>query len=147
MTLVEVLVVLALIGVMSGVAALSVGGGRNDEMQRAVDLLSARLALLSEETILTGRPSAFRWNETGYDFMTLEDGDWGPLPRPGLDVRTDLPGGVRILTPPGDFILGGDAVPMEMAPLRLSLGRDDGDASGATILIWDGMSARPEGAG
>ncbi|MES9938241.1 MAG: type II secretion system minor pseudopilin GspH [Sedimenticola sp.] len=75
-TLLELLVVVLIIGLISGLATLSVGSVGNDrrlktEAQRIVN----RFSLAMQESILQGRPVGVTLHPTGYGFLVaLHDG-------------------------------------------------------------------------
>ncbi|MES9857138.1 MAG: type II secretion system minor pseudopilin GspH [Sedimenticola sp.] len=89
-TLIELLVVVFIIGIISGVAVLSVGGvngGRRleTEGQRMGYLFS----LATQESILQGRPVGVTLNDAGYGFVIAGVEEWGELEgEPLLAART-----------------------------------------------------------
>ncbi|MGR3528450.1 MAG: type II secretion system protein [Sulfitobacter sp.] len=82
MTLVEILVVLAIIGVMASVLGLSVSGGTRsaDVLEREATLLSARLERAADSAALNGTPAGFTWDDKSYSFVSLQDGAWAAHP-------------------------------------------------------------------
>lgn len=67
MTLVEIVVALALVGVMAGIAVLSVGAadrgvGSETEARR----LAARIALAADRALIEGQTLNLIWDEQGY---------------------------------------------------------------------------------
>ena len=76
-TLMEILIVLAILGVMTGVAALSLPSAtRTATLRQEADLLAARLGLAAEKSQVSGRPSRFDWSATGYAFREWDGTDW-----------------------------------------------------------------------
>jgi general secretion pathway protein H len=144
-TLVEMLVVLALMGVLAGTAALGLGAlSRGADPRAEAALLAARMRLASEEAVLAGRPAALLWEEGGYRFASLADGAWAPHPRPALSQPRTLPEGLR-LRAEGEaraFAITPAALPAGGEPLRLGL---EGRREAVTVL-WDGASAQVEAA-
>lgn len=70
MTLVEILVVLAIVGVMAGVVVLGVGAGnRGVGVETEANRLADRLRLAADDVLVTRRPLALAFDETGYQFI------------------------------------------------------------------------------
>ena len=127
LTLVEMLVVLAIIGVIAGLSVLAIGSddrGRagSEEARR----LAARLRLAADDVRIDQRSLAFAWDAKGYGFVSWDAkaGKWQPDKAEEL-ARHDLPSGVALaaqpevgrlpITPDGtggaiDVKLGGRAV-------------------------------------
>ncbi len=79
-TLLEVVVVLALIGVILGFARLSVGdGGAGARLEQDARTLAAALRLAREEAVLDGRELGLCLATEGYQFRRLVDRRWLPL--------------------------------------------------------------------
>ena len=77
-TLVELLVVVALIGLIGAVAVLT-APDPNPGLVAEAERFAARLVRAREEAILTGRPVAVELTEAGYGFTRLTQGEWRPL--------------------------------------------------------------------
>jgi len=74
-TLVELMVVIAVIGLLSGAVVLTVGapgGGPGDAAAR----LAGRLAAARDQAILTGQPISAWVSPSGYGFDRFRDGHW-----------------------------------------------------------------------
>ena len=70
MTLVEILVVLAIVGVMAGVVTLGVGlGDRGLGVESEANRLADRLRLASDEVLTTRRPLELAFDAEGYGFV------------------------------------------------------------------------------
>ena len=102
LTLVETLVVLAIIGVVAGLTVLAIGGapsGRaaDDEARR----LAMRLRLAADDVRIDERPLAFAWDEKGYGFVTWDAkaGKWRPDKAEELGHH-DLPQGLTLAATP-----------------------------------------------
>lgn len=79
-TLIEVLIVLVIIGVIVGLAALAFRDNRADELAREAQRLRAVLALASEEAIVKSRELGLRFDADGYRFFVLDDEQvWQPI--------------------------------------------------------------------
>lgn len=95
-TLVELMVVVAIMGVGAGAVVLSLPDPVPHIVKEAENL-AARLSLAREEALLTNRPVALRIVEAGYRFEAFDGENWealdGPLkPRNWPDdVSVDAP--------------------------------------------------------
>lgn len=79
-TLLEMVVVLALIGVILGFARLSLGdGGAGARLEQDARTLAAALRLAQEEAVLDGRELGLCLAAEGYQFRRLVDRRWQPL--------------------------------------------------------------------
>ena len=79
-TLLELVVVLALIGIILGFARLSLGdGGAAARLEHDARTLAAALRLAQEEAVLDEREFGLRLGADGYEFMRLADRHWRPL--------------------------------------------------------------------
>lgn len=141
-TLVEVLVVLALMGIAAGAVGLSLGPAARGTSARAeADLLVARMRRASDEALLAGRPVALAWSDRGYRFMALEDEVWMPHPVPLLGTPKALGGEVVFVgEASGSFAVTEAALPARGAALVLELA-PGGDAAGAVAVTWNGATA------
>ena len=97
LTLVEVLVVLAIIGVMSGVAVFGLGGAsRGATVQAEAQRLAASVQLASDEALVTDRRLALRWDGRGYSFVQWNGGEWQPHQAESLGARHELPAAMEL---------------------------------------------------
>ncbi|MGI3130033.1 GspH/FimT family protein [Halopseudomonas pachastrellae] len=89
-TLIEVLVVLVLIGVIAGLATLSLGNGAERELRKETDRLAAVLKLARDELLISGgNERALGLRRNGYsllDLVLLDDAtrEWQPVQDPQL---------------------------------------------------------------
>lgn len=93
-TLVELMVVVALIGLLAGAVVLTVsspGAGPNEAASR----LAARLAAARDEAILTARPISAWVSPSGYGFDQLRGGHWQPMSEKPL-ATADWPKGIDV---------------------------------------------------
>lgn len=139
LTLVEMLVVLAIIGVMAGVTVLAVGtGGGGVRAEAEARRLAARLQLAADETMVTDRAIAFAPEADGYSFITWDTAAraWRPDPIAELGERHALPGGMKLATD-----IGARALPIGAdgagGPMRARL--TGGDR--AWTIAFDGTGA------
>lgn len=96
MTLVEVLVTLAIVGVMATMVLLGLGAsGAELTVATEANRLKDRLGFAVDEGLVTRRPIALSWDERGYRFVTQgPDGRWTPDSHALLADRHDLPRGM-----------------------------------------------------
>ena len=141
LSLVEVLVALAIMGIMMGVTVLSLGmldrGNRGEaEAMRLAD----RLRLASDDALLSSTLLALVWNERGYAFLRWDAAAerWQESPLPLLGARHTLPPAVRLEranvagNPP---VLISSDLPSPPVELRLSGG------GGRWAVTFDGLDA------
>lgn len=87
MTLVEIVVALTIVGVMAGIAVLSVGAAdRGAGAETEARRLAARIALAADRALIDGQAINLMWDERGYRFD--ESG-----------VRHELASGLRLAGP------------------------------------------------
>lgn len=77
-TLVELLMVVAIIGLAAGAVVLSVPDPRPSAAQEA-ERFAARLTRAREEAVLTNRPVAVEATPEGYGFSSFDGVQWSPL--------------------------------------------------------------------
>ena len=96
MTLVEMLVVLAIIAIIAGTVSLSLGSGRGLGGQVEARRLAARLQLAADQTMITDDAIALTVRPGGYAFVAWDRtrGKWIPETDPALGERHDLPPGL-----------------------------------------------------
>lgn len=137
LTLVEMLVVLALIGIVSGMAlAILRPDAPGRKLVAEADLLAARLALAADEALVTGQPLAMAWLADGYAFEQWDDETgWRAADLPQLAVRHEFSGGIAVSEAEGRVMIqpAGDGPAVQ-------LGLQSG---GQTLLVvFDGLTAR-----
>ena len=92
-TLIEILVVLAVIGVAAGATMLGLNAtDRNTRAEAEAIRLARNLSLGVDEALLNGTPLALMWDAGGYSFIawSAADENWGPANGAGLSARHDL---------------------------------------------------------
>ncbi|WP_303718659.1 type II secretion system minor pseudopilin GspH [Brevundimonas naejangsanensis] len=77
-TLVELMVVIAIIGVAAGAVVLSMPDPRPTLAVEA-ERFAARLTLAREEAVMTNRPVALHFDAAGYGFESFDGAAWTPL--------------------------------------------------------------------
>lgn len=79
-TLVELLVVLAVIGIMLGLVSLSIAPDRQAQLKRDAERLETLFALAAEEAQLSSHAIAWRGDASGYAFFRRDGDGWRPMP-------------------------------------------------------------------
>jgi general secretion pathway protein H len=96
MTLVEIMVVLAIVGIMAGVVTLGVGlGDRGLGVESEANRLADRLRLAADDVLVTRRPLALAFDGEGYVFVRGDAAATGVID--ALAERHALPAGVRMV--------------------------------------------------
>lgn len=96
-TLLEVLVVVALISIIVGFVVLSIGdGGKTQLLEQNAKRLASLLKLVSEEAILTNQEFALAVTEEGYEFQILDGKDWAAIADDPILRARQLESGMRI---------------------------------------------------
>ena len=90
-TLVELLMVVAIIGLAAGAVVLSVPDPRPSVAQDA-ERFAARLSRARDEAILSNRPVAVETTPAGYGFTVFDGAAWSPLSDGPFGPETWTPG-------------------------------------------------------
>ena len=99
LTLVEVMIVLALVGVTAAAAVLGLGGAdRGLRVEAEAGRLASRLRLAADEAMITEQAIALSWDARSYGFVTAGPGGtgWRPSPVQALGERHVLPTGLSL---------------------------------------------------
>jgi len=83
-TLLEMLVVLLIVGIVSGVATLALSRNPRTDLHEQGERLALLFESASDEAQVRGRPLAWEANDRGYAFSESSDGDWRLLRDPML---------------------------------------------------------------
>jgi general secretion pathway protein H len=76
-TLVEILVVLTLIAISAGIVSYALpSGAQARTLDQEAALLTARLNLAAERSLMNGRHYTLDWQAEGYAFQEWQDGAW-----------------------------------------------------------------------
>lgn len=97
-TLVELMVVVAVMGLLAGAVVLSVGSPGSGPAESATRFAS-RLAAARDQAILTGQPISSWVSASGYGFERYRDGHWEALTDKPFD-GDDWEAGTEIGLPP-----------------------------------------------
>ncbi|MFN4160209.1 MAG: prepilin-type N-terminal cleavage/methylation domain-containing protein [Gemmobacter sp.] len=104
LTLVEMLVVLAIIGAAGGAVMFGgIAGGRAERAASEAIRLANHLSLGADEALVTGHLHRLAWDARGYSFERRDPtGDWVAASLPALAMRRDLPASLWIGRPSAD---------------------------------------------
>ncbi len=138
-TLLELLVVIALIGIILTFATLTLGGDRRAErLEEAAERFRQLTRLAAEQAVLRGEEWGLALDEAGYRFLYLEDDGWRPVADPtfrprhwpeGIEARLLLDGQPAALADAAD----GDADAPSPDILLLS----SGELTGFELVLRD----------
>ncbi|WP_229668306.1 prepilin-type N-terminal cleavage/methylation domain-containing protein [Stakelama pacifica] len=96
MTLIEMLIVLAIIGIAAGAVSLGIGAAtRAPSAEAEAHALATRLQAAADDAMLGDRLTALTVRDNGYGFATLEGGKWVPRTDDALAFHR-LPGGMLV---------------------------------------------------
>ena len=141
LTLVEMLIVLAIMAVMAGAVALSIGTGGGRTTEAEARRLASRLELAGDEAMVTGRTIGFAWDRNSYRFVEWKAGRWQDESAPALEPH-GLPAGLAIEGEgKGPIVVGADG---GGNPIALRLASDKG--SNWTVA-FDGVRAQARAGG
>lgn len=102
LTLIETLVVIAIIGIATGATMMGLNGAdRGARAQAEAVRLAQNLSLAVDEALISGEPFQLEWDESGYAFVQwrAEDATWQPADVAGLAARHDVRPPLRITMP------------------------------------------------
>lgn len=96
-TLVEILVVMVIVGIMTGLAVLSVGGNPQRELQKEARRLQMVLRTAADEALLQGREFGFRADRESYRVLEFDavERQWIE-PEHKAFAAHQLPEGIRL---------------------------------------------------
>lgn len=134
-TLVEMMIVLAIIGVSAGVVALSVGSlTRAPSVESEARRLATRLQAAADDAMLGDRTIAFTVEEHGYGFAAVNGSQLAALKDSGLAFHTLPAGMVVTLDAKPPVILGVDGSGQPLSAVVES-------GKQKWIVTYDGMTA------
>lgn len=136
-TLLELVVVLAITGLLLGFAALTIGdGGRRGAMEREAERLKALCELAAQKAILQAQEIGVLFDERGYAFLVFADDQWLPPDGDGVLRRRSLPEGLRLLVATeGSRLFFGQSSAREFTPQVIFF--SSGEISPFEILLAD----------
>lgn len=106
-TLVELMVVVFLMGLLSGIVALSMPPGMSGP-EREAQRLAARLQLAMEEAVVTGDALGFGANSNAYGFFRLRRGQWRAIEDERKFARIAWEPGLSAVIETSGLVLEGD---------------------------------------
>ncbi len=96
-TLVEILVVLLVIGILTGIAVVSLSAlGHAPRSEQVARRLAGLVELASQQAVLTGSRYGLRVDRDGYAFYQRHDGVWQRFPDRSIYRARRLPHGIRL---------------------------------------------------
>ena len=105
-TLVEILVVLAIMGAVTGAAVLALGAAdRTATAESEANRLANQLTLAADEVLVTSRPLQLVWDEDGYSFFASGAEAWEPYAGGSLAGRHELLGGAKLAGAPSPLLI------------------------------------------
>ena len=122
-SLVEILVVLAIVGLVAGVGVLGLGAvDRGARAEAEARRLADRLQLAADEVLVTGTPHALIWDADGYRFLAWDraGASWAGAPQPLLGRAHELAGAL-VIEREGSSPDGTLMITSEMAPAPAEL--------------------------
>ncbi|HRF44270.1 MAG TPA: type II secretion system minor pseudopilin GspH [Candidatus Competibacteraceae bacterium] len=91
-TLLEIMVVMVLIGILTSLAVLSIGGGPRNRLAEEGRRLAAIVELQQQEAILNGQLRGIQFDRNGYTILSLdEQGAWRSPDATNALIRHQLP--------------------------------------------------------
>lgn len=98
-TLVEMLIVLAIVGIMSGMTLLAIGGmGRGAQPENEARLFANRLSLASDDALVTDTALSLHIDAQGYrvEKWSEKDKEWIAHPDRLFGAHHELPAGISM---------------------------------------------------
>jgi general secretion pathway protein H len=96
-TLIELLAVVVIIGIVAGIAVLSLGAlGKDPPAQTTAKRLTALLKMASEDAVMQGRELGLVINSHSYRFLVYDKGQWQALDNDDLFRKRSLDNAVRL---------------------------------------------------
>ena len=135
-TLVELLVVLVIVGLVSGAVLLAVPDPRGS-LEAEAERFAARARAAQERAVMDNRAVALRVTPEGYAFEWRVEGEWQPLGQRPFGSYAWGEGVAAALEPEGERILFDSTGFAE--PARLALTRD---GESAAVEVADGGEIR-----
>jgi general secretion pathway protein H len=151
-TLIEMLVVLAVIGIATGATMLGLNAAdRGTRAEAEAVRLARNLSLGVDEALVGGAPLALIWDAQGYSFVAWSDAasSWGAAGPATLatrhDLRAPLQFGVQGQQTPTPILISPSGLGPAIAFVIAPVGQND---TPHWVVDFDGFSAiaRPEGA-
>lgn len=140
-TLVEIMVVLAIIGIVTGASLIGLGAvDRGARIESEALRLRDRLQLAADEVLVTSTPMALIWDERGYSFVAWDRAraEWRDPARADLGAHHQLAAALRMQRADpgaGEPVMITPDLPQPPAVLRIA------SASDRWLVAFDGFAA------
>ncbi len=139
-SLLELMVVIVIIGLLSGIAVLSLPGGDDDsELQDFGEKTLAYLRLAADEAVLTGRTIGLRWEVGQGVFMARSADGWEPLSEGRLSRPLPIPEAIHL-----SLQVQGSVVELGSAQTPQLFFLNDDQVSAFDLLLQDGRGGELE---
>ena len=142
-TLIEVLIVLVLIGVAAGIVTLSLPSSAPPrEVAQEAELLSARMNLAAEQSLIAARPYRMSWESDHYLYEVWDGTDW--VGQQETAIRHDLADSILLTSAEGSrsgtLRIEPDLLPGAEGPARFRVT----SGTNSREVLFDGATARME---
>jgi general secretion pathway protein H len=136
MTLIEMLIVLAIIAVAAGAVTLGIGAAtRAPSVQSEAQRLAERLQAAADDAMLGDALVAFTAEKTGYGFARFDGQTWQPVDGDALGFHP-LPGGMTMrLSAKPPVVLGPEGSGKPLTAVIAARGQ-------SVSVAYDGLTAR-----
>ena len=146
LTLIEIMITLAIVGVMAGAVLLSLGGRDAGSAGEAeAQRLASRLQIAADDVLVTRQPIALSADEDGYRFLRQGGAGLAPIEEGALAGEHALPRGLHLLADGERFSASGGTTIMiradglgDTAELVIAQRR----GQGRWPVTFDGLRAR-----
>ena len=141
-TLVELMVVLAIIGITLGMVSLNAMPSARQNLQGEASRIALLLQLARDEAIVRNRLVAFEADGVAYRFLVRNEGSWDPVTKDDLLREREFKGGpVRLMIDPASAGSGN--------PMRITFGREPVDKPFVLTMAVgdDSVAIRADGIG
>ena len=141
-SLLEVLVVLALLATVSGATLVSFRASAREEQPRTeATILASRLSLAADEALVAGGLFSLHLDATGYNVDQARGDEWIPYSDEMFGARHEVPKEISMR-------VEGDSERVRIRPDALGdrtvVTFSDADGDGAWRVSFDGLAARAE---
>ncbi|MHB1543846.1 MAG: type II secretion system minor pseudopilin GspH [Gammaproteobacteria bacterium] len=128
-TLVEILVVLLIVGILTGIAVLSLSAiGHAPRREQTARHLASLIELASQQAITEGEQLGLRVSRHRYTFVRNQEGRWKTFHTSSIYRMRHVPGGVHL-----SLLLRGTPIALR-APLSKSKRKHSGRAPSGAVL-------------
>ncbi|VAW91789.1 General secretion pathway protein G [hydrothermal vent metagenome] len=119
-TLIEIMVVIAIMGIMLGLGMFAFGdGGLSDKLEQESQRLYGLIKLAQEESILQSKELALELDRDGYVFKQLYDDKWVDITADKIFRKRSLTAGIELSLEVEDVKLVLNSIKEENEPIRI----------------------------